>query len=67
MSDPLEPNFLADVAAVQRIPVVNELLDMICRITGMGFAAVARVTQDHWIACATYDQLNFGLAPGGLK
>lgn len=65
MSDPLEPHFLADVAAVQRIPVVNELLDMICRTTGMGFAAVARVTENRWIACATYDQLNFGLAPGG--
>lgn len=65
MADQLEPNFLADVAAVQRIPIVDELLAIICRTTGMGFAAVARVTEDRWIACATYDRVNFGLQAGG--
>lgn len=31
----------------------------------MGFAAIARVTEDRWIACAVKDDINFGLAPGG--
>ena len=31
----------------------------------MGFAAVARVTETRWIACAVKDQISFGLQPGG--
>jgi hypothetical protein len=40
------------VAAVGRIDAVGRILDVVCRTTGMGFAAVARVTEDRWIACA---------------
>lgn len=31
----------------------------------MGFAAVARVTEDRWIACSVRDEIQFGLQPGG--
>ncbi len=31
----------------------------------MGFAAVARVTPDRWIACSVKDDIAFGLEPGG--
>lgn len=31
----------------------------------MGFAAVARVTEDRWVACAVRDEIDFGLAVGG--
>lgn len=31
----------------------------------MGFAAVARVTTERWIACSTRDTIHFGLKPGG--
>jgi len=31
----------------------------------MGFAAVARVTETTWLACAVRDEINFGLKPGG--
>ncbi|WP_449451358.1 sensor histidine kinase [Spirosoma profusum] len=31
----------------------------------MGFAAVARVTEDRWIACSVRDDIQFGLTPGG--
>jgi signal transduction histidine kinase len=31
----------------------------------MGFAAVARVTEDRWIACGVRDEIAFGLIPGG--
>lgn len=54
-----------DIAAIGRIDVVPKILEVICRTTGMGFAAVARVTQDHWVACAVRDEIAFGLAPGG--
>jgi signal transduction histidine kinase len=31
----------------------------------MGFAAVARVTEDRWIACSVQDEIGFGLEVGG--
>jgi hypothetical protein len=31
----------------------------------MRFAAVARVTEDRWIACSVLDEIDFGLQPGG--
>src|SRR6185312_7400651 len=40
------------------------ILDVVCRITGMGFAAVARVTSDRWIVCSVRDDIAFGLKPG---
>lgn len=55
----------ADVEAIQSIDAVPRILDVVCRTTGMGFAAVARVTEDRWICCASRDHLNFGLSPGG--
>lgn len=61
MSDPIQ----ADVEAVQVIDAVPKLLEVICRSTGMGFAAVARVTEDRWVACAVRDEIAFGLQPGG--
>lgn len=54
-----------DVAAIGRIDAVPMILDIVCRTTGMGFAAVARVTEDRWIACSVLDQISFGLEPGG--
>ena len=35
-----------------------------CDLTGMGFAAVARVTEERWIACQVIDKIEFGLDPG---
>ena len=54
-----------EVAAVGVIDAVPKLLEVICQTTGMGFAAVARVTEDRWVACAVRDQIGFGLTPGG--
>jgi len=31
----------------------------------MRFAAVARVTEDRWVACSVLDEIDFGLKPGG--
>ena len=55
----------ADVRNVQRVDAVPSILEVICRATGMGFAAVARVTEDRWVACAVKDDIAFGLQPGG--
>src|SRR5580704_12027886 len=60
MADPMN-----DVAAVAALGVVPRILEVVCRTTGMGFAAVARVTEDRWIACAVRDEIAFGLVPGG--
>jgi signal transduction histidine kinase len=53
------------VAAIASIAAVPTILEVVCRTTGMGFAAVARVTEDRWIACAVRDGIQFGLGPGG--
>ncbi|MBL6079820.1 GAF domain-containing sensor histidine kinase [Belnapia sp. T18] len=58
-------DFAADVAAIGSIPIMPTVLDTVCRLSGMRFAAVARVTEDRWIACAIRDEIAFGLAPGG--
>jgi transcriptional regulator with XRE-family HTH domain len=54
----------ADIEAVNRIGIISKILEVVCRTTGMGFAAVARVTEDKWITCAVLDQISFGLTPG---
>lgn len=58
-------SILSDINAISKIPAVANILEIVCQSTGMGFSAVARVTEEKWIACATFDQINFGLVPGG--
>ncbi|HEX2616707.1 MAG TPA: GAF domain-containing sensor histidine kinase [Flavobacteriales bacterium] len=55
----------ADVDAIDRIPIIASLLEVVCHTTGMGFAAVARVTDEQWVACSVLDKIQFGLKPGG--
>lgn len=57
-------NVAEDVATIGRIDIVPQILDVICRTTGMGFAAVARVTEERWVACAVHDEIDFGLKGG---
>jgi signal transduction histidine kinase len=54
-----------DVAAVGNLSAVPKLLEILCTITGMRFAAVARVSGESWTACAVKDDINFGVVPGG--
>ena len=58
-------DFDKDIVAVRNIPSVPMILDLVCRITGLGFAAVARVTETRWIACSVKDDIGFGLKAGG--
>lgn len=60
-----EQSLRDDIAAIAAIPFLPALLEVVCKATGMGFAAVARVTEDRWIAGAVRDEIQFGLIPGG--
>src|ERR1700760_2499336 len=55
----------SDVAAVGRLVIVPKLLELLCNVTGMRFAAVARVDEETWTACVVRDEINFGLKAGG--
>jgi signal transduction histidine kinase len=58
-------DFAVDLDAVAHIEAVPTILRVVCRVTGMGFAAVARVTEDRWVCLAVNDEINFGIKPGG--
>jgi transcriptional regulator with XRE-family HTH domain len=58
------PNLRSDIEAVARLEIIPKLLEIICQTTGVGFVAVARVTEDKWIACRVLDQISFGLEKG---
>lgn len=51
--------------AIERISAVPAILNVACRVTGMGFAAIARVTESRWVCLAVHDEINFGLKRGG--
>ncbi|MGA0559956.1 sensor histidine kinase [Larkinella sp. VNQ87] len=53
-----------DIERIKQIPIIPTILDVICQTTGMGFAAVARVTEKRWITCSVRDDIQFGLMPG---
>ncbi|WP_429528648.1 GAF domain-containing sensor histidine kinase [Pseudomonas frederiksbergensis] len=61
----MEQTAAADIATIGRISAVPAILQVIREMTGLRFAAVARVTEDSWTACAVLDQLDFGLKVGG--
>ena len=65
MSSALSRTLPPEVAALAGIDAVETILEVVCRTTGMGFSAVARVTEDRWIACAVRDEIGFGLDVGG--
>lgn len=60
-----EERLREDVQQIRDIPFLPVLLELVCLATGMGFAAVARVTESRWIAGAVKDDIGFGLKPGG--
>jgi signal transduction histidine kinase len=53
------------VAAIARVDVLPTLLKVMCEMTRLRFAAVARVTGKTWTACSVRDELSLGLEPGG--
>lgn len=65
MPSTLDRAVLEDIASIGRIAAVPRILETVAHITGLRFAAVARVTDASWTACAIYDDLGFGLGVGG--
>jgi signal transduction histidine kinase len=61
----MDSDFDADRDALAGIDAIPSILSVVCRLTNMGFAAIARVTEDHWVCLAVNDEINFGLKPGG--
>ncbi|WP_415846221.1 ATP-binding protein [Stutzerimonas zhaodongensis] len=53
-----------DISAISRINAVPAILQVITETTGLRFAAVARVTDDSWTACAVLDRIDFGMHVG---
>jgi len=60
----LDESLREDIENIGKITIVPNLLDVVCEITGMGFAAIARVTEEKWIACYVRDDISFGMEPG---
>jgi GAF domain-containing protein len=58
------PGVKAEALALADDERLRAILREICDATGMGFAAVARVTEHQWIACQVEDKIEFGLDPG---
>lgn len=56
----------ADIEAVCGISVVPRILETVLRLTGMGYAAVTRISDLHWVACSVRDEIGFG-APVGTE
>ncbi|UCJ18286.1 GAF domain-containing sensor histidine kinase [Pseudomonas sp. MM211] len=57
-------NFGPDLRAVAKIEAIPMILRMVKHVTGLRFAAVARVTDKQWVTCAVDDSIDFGLKPG---
>ncbi len=58
------PLIAADLALVNRISAVPVILRALCDMTGLGFGAVARVTETSWTACAVLDRAGLGVQVG---
>jgi transcriptional regulator with XRE-family HTH domain len=58
------PGIQKDIADVNQIEIIPRILEVVCHVTGLGFAAVARVTNEQWVACVVRDEINFGLKAG---
>lgn len=60
----IKDDIALDLETIARLDAIPTLLAVACEITGMRFAAVARVDATSWTACAVEDRIDFGLRPG---
>lgn len=61
---PIPHDFQDDLDQIGRSTLLPSLLETLTLATGMGFAAVARVTDARWVTCRAVDKISFGLEPG---
>ncbi len=57
-------DFQADIERLATNETIRTILETVMLATEMRFAAVARVTEDRWVACRTVDEMSLGLAEG---
>lgn len=57
-------DFQSDIQRIADSSLITTILETVMLATNMRFAAVARVTEDRWVACRTVDEVSFGLAEG---
>lgn len=60
----MKDDFAAEIAAQGDNAELRAILEEVCALTHMGFAAVARVTDSRWIVAQVLDKIEFGLHPG---
>lgn len=60
------PPHSPDLLAVGEIAAVPAMLDIICHATGVGFAAVVRVSEERWLACRVRDEASLGIRAGDV-
>lgn len=65
MDETVPHDFQSDMDAINEIAPIPSILEVISETTGMGFVAVARVTEGRWVACKVLDGIDFGLKEGG--
>lgn len=54
----------SEIAAIAEVEATSNILQLVTRLTSMRFAAIARVTEQRWMACAVHDEIHFGVGPG---
>ena len=54
----------SELSVISEIETTSSLLRLVTRLTGLRFAAIAKVTDATWTACAVYDEINFGVEAG---
>ena len=64
MNPTLSQSLQNDIYNITQISAVPSILNIICKTTGMRFAAVARVTDEKWITAMAQDEIQFGLKTG---
>ncbi len=52
------------IKLIGRLESIPTILEVVARTTGMGFTAVAKVTEWSWTACAVHDRIDFGIKSG---
>ncbi|MBU2958488.1 GAF domain-containing sensor histidine kinase [Paracoccus sp. 1_MG-2023] len=57
-------DFQSDIETLSQSQTIRTILETVMLATEMRFAAVARVTEDRWVACRTVDELDFDLVAG---
>lgn len=64
MRNNLDANIQKDIDNILQISSLPPMLNVICKTTGMRFAAIARVNDEKWVTCLAQDEIDFGLKPG---